>query len=80
MQVTIKKWGNSASVRIPATVMAAASISVDQTVDVREENGRIIIEPILAPVYDLATLLDSMTPETFPDEVDFGPPAGDEVW
>ncbi|OYX92339.1 MAG: PbsX family transcriptional regulator, partial [Caulobacter sp. 35-67-4] len=33
MQVLIKKWGNSASVRIPATVMAAASISVDQAVD-----------------------------------------------
>jgi antitoxin MazE len=80
MQVLIKKWGNSASVRIPATVMAAASISVDQAVDVREENGRIIIEPIRAPVYDLASLLDAMTPETFPDDVDFGAPVGDEVW
>jgi len=80
MQVLIKKWGNSASVRIPATVMAAASISVDQAVDVREENGRIIIEPIRAPSYDLASLLDAMTPETFPDDVDFGAPVGDEVW
>jgi len=35
MQVLVKKWGNSASVRIPATVMAAASIVIDQAVDVR---------------------------------------------
>ena len=80
MQVLVKKWGNSASVRIPATVMAAASISVDQAVDVREENGRIIIEPIRAPSYDLGDLLTRMTPETFPDDVDFGGPMGDEVW
>jgi antitoxin MazE len=45
MQVLIKKWGNSASVRIPAAVMAAASLSVDQAVEVREENGRIVIDP-----------------------------------
>jgi antitoxin MazE len=80
MQVLIKKWGNSASVRIPATVMAAASISVDQAVDVREENGRIVIEPIRAPSYDLNDLLAQMAPETFPDDADFGAPVGDEVW
>lgn len=80
MHVLIKKWGNSASVRIPATVMAAASISVDQAVDVREENGRIIIEPIRAPSYDLNMLLAQMTPETFPDDIDFGAPVGGEVW
>lgn len=80
MQVLIKKWGNSASVRIPATVMAAASISVDQAVDVREENGRIIIEPIRAPSYELNDLLARMAPETFPGDIDFGAPVGDEVW
>ncbi len=80
MHVLIKKWGNSASVRIPATVMAAASISVDQAVDVREENGRIIIEPIRAPDYELGDLLARMTPETFPDDADFGAPVGAEVW
>jgi antitoxin MazE len=80
MQVLIKKWGNSASVRIPAAVMAAASISVDQAVDVREEGGRIIIEPIRAPTYDLDDLLARMTPDTFPDDEGFGPAVGEEVW
>jgi len=80
MQVLVKKWGNSASVRIPATVMAAASIVIDQAVDVREENGRIIIEPIRAPSFDLNELLARMTPETFADEIDFGAPVGQEVW
>lgn len=35
MRLQVKKWGNSASVRIPASVMAAAVIKIDQVVDVR---------------------------------------------
>ena len=80
MRVQVRKWGNSASIRIPAPVMAAAALSLDQTVDVRAEGGRIIVEPVLAPVYDLESLLDELTPDTFHDDVDFGPPTGGEVW
>ena len=80
MRVQVKKWGNSASVRIPTSVMAAASLRLGQAVDVREEGGRIIIEPIRTPAYDLDHLLDAMTPETFHQDQDFGPPVGDEVW
>jgi len=80
MRVHVKKWGNSASVRIPASVMAAASLRIDQAVDVREEDGRVIIEPVAAPSYDLDDLLAKMTPDTFPEEIDFGRPVGDEAW
>jgi antitoxin MazE len=80
MRVQVKKWGNSASVRIPASVMAAAALSIDQAVEVREECGRIVIEPIAVPVYDLDQLLDQMMPETFHEEIDFGPPVGQEAW
>jgi antitoxin MazE len=80
MYAHVKKWGNSASVRIPASVMAAASLQVDQLVDIREDNGRIVIEPVSAPVFDLDTLLNAMEPESFPDDADFGPPVGNEAW
>lgn len=80
MRVHVRKWGNSASVRIPASVMASAALDVDQLVDVREEGGRIVIEPVRPPAYDLDQLIDQMKPDTFPDEIDFGPPVGGEVW
>jgi antitoxin MazE len=80
MRVQVKKWGNSASVRIPAQVMAAASLRIDQEVDVREESGFVVIEPIVAPSYDLDDLLSRMTPETFPEDIDFGAPVGSEAW
>ncbi len=80
MRVNIKKWGNSASVRIPHSVMTAANLHVDQAVEVREEDGRVVIEPVQNLSYDLDTLLAGMTPDTFHDEVDFGAPVGKEVW
>jgi len=79
MRVQVKKWGNSASVRIPASVMAAASLQIDQEVDVREEEGRIIIDPVMQS-YDLDMLLARMTPDTFPEAIDFGAPVGNESW
>ncbi|MCQ9156953.1 AbrB/MazE/SpoVT family DNA-binding domain-containing protein [Acidomonas methanolica] len=82
MEVTVKamvkKWGNSASVRIPASVLAAAGLKLDQPVDVREESGRVIIEPITVTEYDLADLLAGITPENVHSEVDFGEPVGGE--
>lgn len=80
MRVQVKKWGNSASVRIPASVMAATKLTLDQVVDVREDGGRIIIEPVRAPAYDLDDMLDQMSADTFHDDIDFGPPVGREGW
>ena len=80
MRVQVKKWGNSASIRIPASVMAAAALKIDQSVDVHEEDGRVIIEPVMAPTYDLDTLLSRMRPDTFPEEIDFGLAVGNESW
>ena len=80
MKVVVKKWGNSASVRIPAAVMEAARLHLDQPVDVREEAGRIVIEPIREAAYDLATLVAGITEENRHDAVETGPPVGREVW
>ncbi|MBP8939285.1 AbrB/MazE/SpoVT family DNA-binding domain-containing protein [Shinella sumterensis] len=79
MRSTVKKWGNSASVRIPAAIMEAARLGLDNSVDVREEGGRIIIEPIREPVYDLDELLAGITPENIHEEMDFGAPVGREA-
>ena len=80
MRSQVKKWGNSASIRIPANILSAASMRIDQQVEIREEEGRIVIEPVSAPHFDLDALLERMTPDTLPDDVDFGPPVGKEIW
>lgn len=79
MRAVVKKWGNSASVRIPASVMAAAGLRLDQAVEVREDKGRVVIEPIAHEEYDLADLLAGITLENIHDEVNFGAPVGNEA-
>ena len=79
MRTVVKKWGNSASVRIPVAVMKAAHLDLDETVDVREESGRIIIEPVPRREYDLDELVKGITPENLHDEADFGKPVGKEA-
>jgi antitoxin MazE len=79
MRVTVKKWGNSASVRIPAAIMEAAHLTLDDIVDIREEDGRIVIAPVGPKPYDLGELLAGITPENLHAEVDFGGPMGKEV-
>ena len=80
MRATVRKWGNSAAVRIPASVMQAMQLALDEDVDVREEAGRIVIEPVRQKTYDLRKLLKATTAKNQPNAVDFGPPRGKEVW
>jgi len=77
MRVLVKKWGNSASVRIPTGIMEAARLELNDAVDVREEGGRIVIEPI-RPEFTLAQLLEGVTTGNIHSEVNFGGPAGKE--
>ncbi|OWQ90575.1 AbrB/MazE/SpoVT family DNA-binding domain-containing protein [Sphingopyxis witflariensis] len=80
MDILVKKWGNSATIRIPSGLMVAAALNVGQEVEVREEDGRLIIEPVLKPVYTLDELLAGMKPETFHEIIDFGLPVGNEMF
>ena len=80
MRVIVKKWGNSAAVRIPAAIMAAADLRLDAPVDVREEAGRIVIEPEREREYDLDSLVAGITPDNLHAEVSFGPPVGKEAF
>ena len=80
MKVLVKKWGNSAAVRIPASVMEAAHLNLDQPVDVKEENGRIVIEPERPGIFSLGELLDGITSSNLHHSVDTGPAVGREIW
>ena len=80
MKATVKKWGNSAAVRIPAAVMQAMRLDLDEVVDVREEAGRIVIEPVRQKAYDLDKLLTGITSKNLHKAVAFGSPQGKEVW
>jgi len=80
MKATVRKWGNSPAVRIPAAVMQATRLALDEEVDVREEAGRIVIEPVRQKMFNLGELLAGITSKNQHEAADFGPPMGKEVW
>lgn len=80
MRAKVRKWGNSAAVRIPAAVMQATRLDLDEVVEVREEAGRVVIEPVRKKSYDLDTLLKGITAQNQHEALDFGPAVGNEAW
>lgn len=46
MRIRIEKRGNSATIRIPASMMRAARLKVGMEVDIRAADGRMVIDPI----------------------------------
>ena len=79
MRIMVKKWSTGSSVQMPAAVMAATPLHLDQPVDVREEQGK-ITKPIPAAACDLAALIAGITDENRHQAVETGPPAGQEAW
>ena len=55
-------------------------MKLDQPVDVREDQGRIVIEPKRARAFALADLVRRITSANLHDAVETGPVQGREVW
>jgi len=84
MIVEFCRWGNSLAVRIPKAVADALKVSDGRRAEISVENGTLVLRPLLKPTrkprYTLEELLSGMTKENVPQEVDWGPPRGNEAW
>jgi antitoxin MazE len=74
MKSVIKKRGKSASIRIPAAILQAARLDLDHSLKVREEAGRIVIEPPQSKRLYVAALITGITRKNLHDETDFVAP------
>jgi len=79
MKTQIKKWGNSAVVRIPKPFLMGADLEIESPVELTVVNGKLIVEPVTEQEYSLDNLLAGITKDNIHDEVDFGEPVGKEV-
>ncbi|SFN40874.1 Antitoxin component of the MazEF toxin-antitoxin module [Candidatus Pantoea varia] len=53
----VKRWGNSPAIRIPATLMQALNLNIDDEIKIDLVEGKLIIEPVKQEVaYSLAEL------------------------
>jgi antitoxin MazE len=79
MQATIKKWGNSPALRLSASLMQLARLSLDQEVSIQVLKGKLVIEPTSSKEYSLENLVSGITPQNCHAESDYGRPVGMEV-
>ena len=77
---TIAKWGNSAALRIPSTVLADVGLKAGDSIDmVVNPDHTITLKPVRKPKPRLADLLAAITPDNLPDDQDDAP-RGSEQW
>lgn len=77
---TVQKWGNSLAIRIPSRIAEQFSVKAGTPVEIRPENGKLVITPQEAPPrYRLMDLLKNCRPEQLHGEVDFGADVGREA-
>jgi antitoxin component of MazEF toxin-antitoxin module len=83
MFTRVQKWGNSQGLRLSKEVLKEADIRVGDKVDVVVRDGAIVVVPArrVRGGLDLQELVDAI-PHDYETsgELDWGPPAGDEVW
>lgn len=80
MSVTLHRWGNSVGLRVPKPLLEQLGLGEGSKVDVRVENGRLVIEPERKPRVTLKDVLKGFSPNDRPGEVGWGKPVGKEVW
>jgi antitoxin MazE len=80
MLTRIQKWGNSLGLRIPKSFAAEVEVEAGSTVDIRVENGDLVIRPLRRKQYVLSELLEGVNSRNLHEEISTGDPVGREAW
>jgi antitoxin MazE len=80
MRGRVQKWGNSLALRIPKAIAIEAGFYPDSAVDVRLDEGKVVIEAVTIPLFTLEEMLAGITDENIHAEIDTGPAMGNEAW
>jgi antitoxin MazE len=78
MESRIVRWGNSLAIRIPRSVAAETGLEYGASVDVRAEDGAMVVRPLT--VAKLDSLLRKVKKSSLHGEVSTGRPKGREAW
>ena len=77
---TISKWGNSLAVRIPQSIAKQARLKEGDSIALELNiSGDILLKPTKRR-YDLAELVEGITPLNRHSETDWGSAQGEESW
>jgi antitoxin MazE len=83
MKVAFQKWGNSLALRVPKAFVDEIGASDGKAAEMTVSNGKLVIE--IARMrrkrrYKLDELVSGITADNRHEQIDWGPPVGNEVW
>jgi len=76
---TIQKWGNSQAVRLPKAILEMASLSENDRVEIRVQDGNLLIIPVKKHI-TLKERVAEYKGDYHCNEWDTGKPTGKEVF
>lgn len=82
MVTKVQRWGNSQGLRLSKQVLADASVSVGDEVDVVVREGLIVVTPVrqVRGKVSLRSLVARIPKNCKSQGADWGRPAGKEAW
>lgn len=80
MESRIVKWGNSLAIRIPRSIAAETKLDYGASVEVRVEDGAMVVRRTQVRTVELKALLKRVTRSSLHGEVSTGRRKGREVW
>lgn len=72
MRGVIKKWGNSAAIRLPSSMLKSLRVGIDDLMEMRVERGTLILQPVRTQEYTLNQLVGGIKQANTHPEIDFG--------
>ena len=80
MRTKVQRWGNSLAVRIPKAFAEDVGIAENSQIEISLSDGDLVLSPARTPTFTLEGLLAGVTDDNLHQEVQTGPPVGNEVW
>jgi antitoxin MazE len=84
MKVAFQKWGNSLALRVPKAFADEIGASDGKAADMTVSNGKLVIEIARTQRrkrrYTLEQLVAGITADNRHEEINWGPPVGNEAW
>lgn len=72
MRGVIRKWGNSAAIRLPSSMLKTLRVGVDDLMEMRVERNSLVLEPVRNQEYTLNQLVGGIKTANTHEEIDFG--------
>ena len=79
METRIGKWGNSLALRIPQSLAARLGLTLNSSVELTSEEGKLVASVVEPPLSELDELLAGITDSNLHGEIETGPAVGREL-